>query len=177
MQALAYSESTSSTVIPRLVAAQLVAALGSSSAMCVVDPVPTICDVPVHVFESSCSTDVALPLSAVNQRPKSDSELVISLHDRSGLTWEQLAKTIGVSRRSLHMWAAGSTVTRAHRVAMERLDRLIARINMAPNETRAKLLEQRLEGGSLLDQFRRERDAGRREINGPVFNAYEMLER
>lgn len=175
MQELAYSGSASSAVMPWPVALLTAVALGSSSAMCTMDAAPTVCDVPLYAPTASRLPEKAAVSSASYSRPKSDSDLVTSLHDRSGLTWEQLAKAIGVSRRSLHMWAAGSTVTYAHRRVMERFDRLVSEIGMTPEETRIKLLEQRTEGESLLDEFRRTRNDGRREINGPALSAFEML--
>lgn len=129
-------------------------ALGSSSAMCTLEPELAACDVPTRSMGAPRPAMTA-PRS-VYQRPRSDSELVASLHDRSGLTWEQLARAIGVSRRSLHMQAAGSTVTYAHRRVMERFDLLVTSIGMTPAETWVKLLEQRPGGGSLLDDFRRD---------------------
>lgn len=113
---------------------------------------------------------------AKQERRKTDSELVRSLRERSGLTWETLAKTLGVSRRSLHMWAAGATVTPAHRSMMDRFEELLDSLGpLPPAEVKAKLFERAAAGKALIDQFRMTRDGAKREINGPVLNAYQMM--
>ncbi|WP_082958897.1 helix-turn-helix transcriptional regulator [Mycobacterium sp. E3198] len=43
--------------------------------------------------------------------PSSPQEMVRWLHEESGLTWDQLARTLGVSRRSVHAWANGQRVS------------------------------------------------------------------
>ena len=43
--------------------------------------------------------------------PSSPQEMVNWLHEESGLTWDQLARTLGVSRRSAHAWANGQRVS------------------------------------------------------------------
>lgn len=113
---------------------------------------------------------------AKRERRKTDSELVRSLRERSGLTWETLAKTLGVSRRSLHMWAAGATVTPAHRSMMDRFEELLDSLGpLPPTEVKARLFERAAAGKALIDQFRMTRDGAKREINGPVLNAYQMM--
>lgn len=107
---------------------------------------------------------------------KSDAELIRSLRERSGLTWELLARALGVSRRSLHMWAAGATVTAAHRAVMERFERLLdGHGPSSPADTRAWLFDRGANGEAPIDSFRASRDGGKREINGPVLTASEML--
>src|SRR5262245_36297225 len=46
-------------------------------------------------------SDLAAP------RGPTQRSAVRSLHDSSGLTWEQLARLFGVSRRAVHNWANG----------------------------------------------------------------------
>lgn len=108
-------------------------------------------------------------------RRKTDAELVSSLRERSGLTWETLAKALGVSRRSLHMWAAGSTVTPAHRAVMDRFERLLDDFGpLPPAEVRSRLFD-RSAGTAPIDRFRMERDEGKGVINGPVLAAHQMM--
>lgn len=56
---------------------------------------------------------------------KDTEETVNYVHSRSGLTWEQLARILGVSRRSVHMWAAGGRMTARHFELLTDLARLI----------------------------------------------------
>src|SRR5262245_8901698 len=39
---------------------------------------------------------------------------VMEIRRRSGLTWEELGDLFGVSRRSVHHWASGKTVSPRH---------------------------------------------------------------
>jgi DNA-binding transcriptional regulator YiaG len=55
------------------------------------------------VSQPSASTYV--PATAVAVR---------SLRDESGLTWDELARLFGVSRRAVHAWANGSRLTQSH---------------------------------------------------------------
>lgn len=50
---------------------------------------------------------------------------IAELRRLSGLTWEQLARLFGVSRRSLHFWASGKPLTPANE---ERLNRMLATV-------------------------------------------------
>jgi transcriptional regulator with XRE-family HTH domain len=43
--------------------------------------------------------------------PSSPQEMVRWLYEESGLTWDQLARTLGVSRRSVHAWSGGQRVS------------------------------------------------------------------
>jgi DNA-binding transcriptional regulator YiaG len=50
-------------------------------------------------------------------------EAIAELRRLTGLTWEQLARLLDVSRRSLHFWASGQTLSPANE---ERLQRLVS---------------------------------------------------
>lgn len=68
---------------------------------------------------------------------------VSHLHDHSGLTWDQLGKLFGVSRRAVHMWASGKRMNARN---TELLGELLRLVNSAPGvtveERRAWLLRQ-----------------------------------
>ena len=66
---------------------------------------------------------------------------ITQLHDRSGLTWEQLARMFGVSRRALHHWADGGRMTAAQQDLAVRLLRTVDSLGAAdPAEARTALL-------------------------------------
>ena len=56
---------------------------------------------------------------------QTSSAAILELRRVSGLTWDQLARLFGTTRRSLHFWATGKPLTPAHE---ERLHRLLATI-------------------------------------------------
>jgi hypothetical protein len=70
----------------------------------------------------------------------------------SGLTWDQLGRLLGVSRRSLHFWAAGKAMTPANE---EHLHRVLAAIRKIDRGTaaanRAALLAASKDGEIPLD--------------------------
>ena len=105
-----------------------------------------------------------------------DGETVSRLHQISGLTWEQLARVFGVSRRTLHMWAAGA---RMNAVNSETLHHVLARVESlggeSPDEMRTRLLRIGTDGMSLYDRLREERSSGRKAINAPQWRAAELL--
>ena len=74
------------------------------------------------------------------------------LKDRSGLTWEQLARLVGVSRRTLHAWDVGATMSAAHRYRLEqlesRLDHLSARAE--------SIFDRSAFGASFFEEWSRE---------------------
>lgn len=61
--------------------------------------------------------------------PSSPQEMVRWLHEESGLTWDQLARTLGVSRRSVHAWSGGQRVSGRN---LERLSHVYSTINAIP---------------------------------------------
>ena len=65
------------------------------------------------------------PTTSQELTPTTSREMVQWLHRESGLTWEQLARTLGVSRRSVHAWAAGQRVNGAN---LERLSNVFATV-------------------------------------------------
>ena len=75
---------------------------------------------------------------------RSLQESVIRLRDLSGLTWDQLAKLFGVSRRAMHLWASGGRMNSYH---AELLSGILARISMIPADTPAQRREMILVPG------------------------------
>ena len=126
------------------------------------------------ISESTAYFDIIQKVSD-SVKTLSDAELVSSLRERSNLTWEQLAKLIGVSRRSVHLWAAGAPVSLVHRDTMEHLKMLLDRYPLPPQQMRAKLFELDASGHSLFDRFCMNRNVGKTDINGPALNPFEML--
>ena len=64
-----------------------------------------------------------LPLKETH--PSNPQEMVRWLYEESGLTWDQLARTLGVSRRSVHAWARGQRVSGTN---LERLSNVYSTI-------------------------------------------------
>jgi transcriptional regulator with XRE-family HTH domain len=70
----------------------------------------------------------------------------------SGLTWEQLARLVSVSRRSLHFWASGKAMTPGNEEHLQRLLGVVRRIDRgAASVNRAVLLGTREDGTIPFD--------------------------
>jgi DNA-binding transcriptional regulator YiaG len=79
-------------------------------------------------------------------------------HGVSGLTWEQLARLFGVSRRSLHAWASGTRLSGANAERLAELSALLqGRASYRPDENRAWLLTASAGQVSRFDDLRRSR--------------------
>lgn len=84
---------------------------------------------------------------------RSTAEMVGALHAQSGLTWEQLARAIGVSRRSLHLWAAGAKVSSVNQERVARLYAVMSELPaVSPDEKRALFFAHRPGVPSIYDE-------------------------
>jgi transcriptional regulator with XRE-family HTH domain len=83
--------------------------------------------------------------------------MVGHLRQQSGLTWNELARALGVSRRAVHHWAAGQRLSEHHARRVEELAMLISNIGApTPDQTRAALLSPGPDGRSQLSRFEEE---------------------
>lgn len=121
------------------------------------------------------ATAVALdvPASAV----RSDQDEVLWVKENSGLTWDQLGKVFGVSRRAVHLWANGGRMNEANAKVLRNFAAAVASHHGgSPEKTRAALLAR--EGGfdSIVDTFRRAQTHGVGEAIGAPFAPEEKVE-
>jgi hypothetical protein len=97
------------------------------------------------------------------------AHLISWLHRASGLTWEQLGRTFGVSRRSLHHWASGGRMNAHNAENTAKLAALVRDLGLgSPDEVRAALLMSRNGGPSVIEEFRSGISSERADLNpGP----------
>jgi transcriptional regulator with XRE-family HTH domain len=68
------------------------------------------------------------------------AEAIRNLRARSGLTWDELARAFGVSRRAVHAWASGAKLNQAHAARLSVLAKFIDSLATdTPSRTRAVL--------------------------------------
>lgn len=107
--------------------------------------------------------------------PASPKEMLLDLQKQTGLTWSQIARLFGVSRRSVHLWASGKPMRSKHE---ERLCHLVAVIRPyfadGSEQTKAALLDTR-DGTSLFHKLVNENSGFQRTIV-PAYSARELLE-
>lgn len=106
----------------------------------------------------------------------SSDELVNTVRAKSGLTWDQFARAFGVSRRSVHNWAAGEKMS-AHN--LELLGRFAALVGSTPGSTpeakRSALLAPDPSGQTPMDAFRSMVGKSGVNVNGRVATTAALL--
>lgn len=84
------------------------------------------------------------------------------VRERAGLTWDQIARLFGVSRRAVHLWAAGGRMTAANEETLMRVaDVLHATAQTPEHEARRAIL-------GLLEGNRQARGSNDEDINRPA---------
>lgn len=89
-----------------------------------------------------------------DRRPESvPAARVRQLKAESGLTWDQVSRLFGVSRRAVHLWAAGARMNFRHEELLTYLEQVIDTIDTAdPASNRATLMSPSTAGGHSLFQ-------------------------
>lgn len=84
--------------------------------------------------------------------------VVRDLHEISGLTWEQIAKLFSVSRRAVHLWAAGKPMNAGHEELLSGLLRIAKALpGSTAAQRRSAMLRPGASGPSIYDQLRMDR--------------------
>lgn len=104
---------------------------------------------------------------------RSDKDEVAWVKEHSGLTWEQLGRIFGVSRRSVHLWANGGRMNEHNAAHLREFAALVKGLDVGdPTRTRARLLEV-TNGLNVIDRFRRQHVEGLRW--GTAFGPEELV--
>jgi transcriptional regulator with XRE-family HTH domain len=118
------------------------------------DPSPTAAPRPVQSHGTESASTVRT-LEASRSSEADPAAAVRRLYAISGLTWDQLAKLFGVSRRAVHHWASGGRMNASHAEALGLLARRIGSVSAASaEERRALLLLPHSNGPSIYDELR-----------------------
>lgn len=80
----------------------------------------------VDVVATSTVSSFVSPMDEDDHPIPSSAARVRSLHRRSGLTWEQLARAFGVSRRAIHAWARGGRMNARNAERLGRIEEVVA---------------------------------------------------
>ena len=98
------------------------------------------------------------------------------LHEHSGLTWDQLGRVFGVSRRAVHMWANDGRMNATNAELLAQLVAIVRTLpHTDPQATRTALLATDAEGRNILDAFRERQVAHEQPIDGPGFAPDQLL--
>lgn len=80
---------------------------------------------------------------------------VLEIRRLSGFTWEEMADVFDVSRRSIHHWAAGKTVTANHDQCIRSVLAVLRRLDRgSATLTRNVLVSPDAQGLSILDMLK-----------------------
>lgn len=95
---------------------------------------------------------------------RSDRDEVAWIKDNSGLTWDQLGKVFGVSRRAVHMWANGGRLNESNARRLREFSAVVRGIIASsdattPEDVRGRLLEVGPDGMSTIGRMRNERSS------------------
>ena len=93
--------------------------------------------------------------------------LVRRVREAAGLTWDQLARVFGVSRRSVHNWSSGEKMSAHNLELLGRLYTLVTSLGSNPDEVRVALFAPDSSGESPIDVFRQMAGRSGQNINGP----------
>jgi DNA-binding transcriptional regulator YiaG len=73
-------------------------------------------------------------------RQPSSADRMKKLHDHTALTWAQIARLFGVSRRAVHLWATGQRMAAGNLERLARIEEVVeGNAASAPEETKANL--------------------------------------
>lgn len=75
------------------------------------------------------------------------------LRARTRLSWDDLARLFGVSRRSVHKWANGGAMNSRHAQRLARLAAVISTFEGPPEEVRAQLLAPDRSGTTVFQKL------------------------
>lgn len=95
----------------------------------------------------------------------SPAELLSETRDASGLTWEQLARYFGVSRRAVHLWAAGGRMSAANEELLAHLVRAVEAVRGLEPSARRQALLRPESGLNIIDTERARRSSRDSDIN------------
>lgn len=93
-------------------------------------------------------------LPVAQDETSATAEAVKRLRARSGLTWDELARAFGVSRRTVHAWASGTRMNQSHAERLSVLARIIDGLAADdPARARAEFHAPAADGVSLYQRL------------------------
>ncbi len=134
---------------------------------------------------TSDDTSVRLPASALAElavpdvsglQSLTDQASIRWLHAESGLTWDQVGRVFGVSRRAVHLWATGGRMNAANAETLAELVALVRKLPAHnPTDRRAALLAPDPTGRSVIDRFRARQSSGSGDVSGTPWSPRQLL--
>jgi hypothetical protein len=109
-------------------------------------------------------------------RPVASRQLINEIYRMSGLTWQQISRALGVSNRSVLLWARGGKISGRNLELLAEFERLVASTPAeTPEERRVSLLASHGASASRLTSFMKENLATGNAVNSPSATPAELL--
>jgi hypothetical protein len=142
---------------------------------------PRAVDRPISPFPSSGRGTQSVGLSSAKGLGQSEELLshadsVRWLHAESGLTWDQLGRLFGVSRRAVHFWATGGKLNATNVELLRQLTEIVRGLDAnTPTARRDLLLTFGADGKSIVEKFRTGALSNQIDIQGTPFSPWSVL--
>lgn len=121
-----------------------------------------------NLAPGSAQRNVVLPPAVRAGAPmvgRSTASLLVEAHQASGLTWDQIARFFGVSRRAVHLWASGGRMAASNEELLAHLLRAVDSVkHLDPFDRRQALLDSS-SGLNIVDSERAKRSSRDTDIN------------
>lgn len=121
------------------------------------DAIPFLC------FISGGPTELT-----ASDRTPSTADVIEEIHEKSGLTWDQIARALAVSKRTVLLWARGSKVNSKNLESIMSLKQLIDSIPGDAEARRTALLAASSSSASRLNEWARGNSARTTRVNAPT---------
>lgn len=115
-------------------------------------------------FQSVVLPPLVHPENAIAS-DQSTAALLTATHKASGLTWEQIARYFGVSRRAVHLWVSGGRMSASNEELLVHLVRAVDSVKHLPISARRQALLNTNSGLNLVDSERARRSSRETDIN------------
>ena len=136
---------------------------GGNGCLCLPQPVGRLCfggswDEVAERLQSEASTSSqGLLIRGIESDPHpkpAAASRVRQLKEDSGLTWDQLRRLLGVSRRAVHMWAGGGRINAQNEDRLVLVEQIVAALGgKTPADRRSRLLSPRGTGRSIFQEL------------------------
>ncbi|WP_419944177.1 hypothetical protein [Candidatus Poriferisodalis sp.] len=107
-------------------------------------------EVAAHVESAASTSSQGVFTRWMESSPHPTPEMasrVRQLKEDSALTWDQLRRLFGVSRRAIHMWAAGAQMNSFNEERLTELAQIVSELGSTPQERRDALMRPAPDGG------------------------------
>lgn len=104
------------------------------------------------------------------------AQSVRRIHDRSGLTWDELAHLFGVTRRTLYNWSTGAQVSASHARTIAAISRELHSIESGDSKlNRSRLLAPDEDGSTIYSKIA-SRHRSERSTAYPAYRPDQLLD-